>query len=1847
MKRYIVAILILMGLSALVFSFSRSKPASNSAPPDATTVNNVASPSTPTGLDSPATAATPTATTPNTAGAANITNHPAASTSLGGTVSPRQRPWDYTFLDQFHDTPQRHPVRFELVAGEFAAGTITHTEFQDGHVIVLAGELTSPETGRFSFRKQTLPGKAGDYSGEVTFPASQRAYRLEPLGAAGKTVLVERRLDEVLCLTLPPPDPGLTAADVEEMPPLRPDDVPNFVPPHNDGIISLQSLPGVVPVVYIDYRGGYTPTWGGITYEKPNVNNTVIKDVWKRVAEDFMPFNINVTTDIRVYEAAPENSRQRCVVTPTTTAAPGAGGVAYLQDWNNTGDRPCWSFYSSGKSAAEVISHEVGHTLALSHDGRTSPAEEYYGGQGSGAVGWAPIMGVGYSMPVVQWSKGEYANANQTQDDLYVITNNNNNVAYRADDTGATLATARYLEIYSNYTASAEGVIERTGDTDAFQFTTSGGAISLSANPVGDWANLAISATLADAAGTIMASNNPQTQLKANIALSIPPGTYTFRVTGAGRNNPISNGFSAYASLGYYSITGNVAGAVLPTRLVVAENSPNGFEIGTVPALNPDADPLAYGITAGNLGGAFALDDIGRLTVANSSALDYEALAATTQLPVQFELFVNITNLANPALTELNRRVVIQVQDVNEPPTISAANVTVLSHTQPGIAIASVSMNDPDAYSILTGTIPAGNDAGVFTFDNSSRQIKVVGDLDATLQSVYDLTLVITDNGIPTLSATNSLKITVLPNSTPFTPGGVNYAIYENIGGSTALSGLTSNPRFPLDPTFEKQLTSFEGDQDRGDAYGSVLRGYLFPPVSGSYTFWIASDDASELWMSGTTNPTTLTRIAYVNTYTSPRQWTQYASQQSTARSLVAGQAYYLEARHKEGGGADHIAVAWRGPATGNQTNIIPGIYLAPRFMNYVPHLTGFTNSGVRRDLFAEASVGQVTVRDVNANDTHTLTILSGNEEGIFHLDANGAVRVADVSALATTPNANFLLTIRATDSGSPSLSATSTVALAVVDADAIVATSLRREMFLDIGSGMTVGDLTNNAKFPGRPDQLETLPGNRFEAAQDVGENYGSRIRGYVIPPVTGNYRFFIASDDASVLRFSMDANPANATVIASVGGWTDFENWTQYPTQTSPLQVGLVAGQRYYLEALHKEGGGGDHVSVAWLVPGSGVTNVIPAANLEPVNLNLPPQISDQSFSVLATVTNGTRLGTINATDSPLDTLAFRLLESDAGDAFALDPVSGDLSVADNTLLAVASVGTAFHLVVGVQDSGYGGLYPLQTSSANVSIIVRGTNNAVWLNPAGGSWSVGANWTNGIVADGADQTADFSQLNLLANATVTLDGSRTIGNLIFGDAVPSHNWTLNAGTDGTLTFAGSNSTLTVNNRGVTIGAELAGTNQLTKAGSGSLTLSNKFNHFSGDFNITGGTVFASIANDQATTSVLGAKTGDRIILVGPGTTLNFNLNNIFGGSGQSAANLPTLNIHGNLISTRFNVLPSLELNGGTLRNANATDPANYDGFQFIGSITVTGTAPSTMDTVTGRGNHLNNGGTTFNVADVTGDAETDFWARTILRNPSDDYGGNNIPAALLKTGVGTMTLTANNTYTGGTLVNEGALQVNGIIAAGGAVTVQSAATLSGGGIINAPVIINPGGHLAPGATLGLLTINNNLTLNGNLVIEVNTASTPTNDWASVSGTLTSTTAGTVFVTNLGPALVAGQSFKLFNQPLVNGEAFAIQPPPGDNLIWTNRLAVDGTIAITSLVATDPVNLTSTFNANELILTWPADHTGWRLQVQTNALAQGLSDNWVDVPDSSTTNWFTIPVDPSVGTVFYRLIYP
>lgn len=142
-----------------------------------------------------------------------------------------------------------------------------------------------------------------------------------------------------------------------------------------------------------------------------------------------------------------------------------------------------------------------------------------------------------------------------------------------------------------------------------------------------------------------------------------------------------------------------------------------------------------------------------------------------------------------------------------------------------------------------------------------------------------------------------------------------------------AVADLTSNAAFPDRPTYCDLTTSFETPTDFADDFGTRIRGYLIPPTTGDYTFWIASDNEGELWLSRDADPQQRARIAYVKAYANPRQWDVEPNQRSSPIRLEAGKRYYVEALHKEGGVGDTLGVAWQGPNVPQQ--VISGAFIS------------------------------------------------------------------------------------------------------------------------------------------------------------------------------------------------------------------------------------------------------------------------------------------------------------------------------------------------------------------------------------------------------------------------------------------------------------------------------------------------------------------------------------------------------------------------------------------------------------------------------------------------------------------------------------------------------------------------------------------------------------------------------------------------------------------------------------------------------------------------------------------------------------------------------------------------------
>ncbi|MFW5450282.1 MAG: Ig-like domain-containing protein [Methylophagaceae bacterium] len=402
----------------------------------------------------------------------------------------------------------------------------------------------------------------------------------------------------------------------------------------------LHSKPGAANVVYVNFTG-YTisgTAWNNgaeATYQAKPFNKdgdatsfssserSDIGQIWHRIAEDLAPFDIDVTTEL----PASFGPNVGHILITSDTDADGklmpyntAGGVAYIGVWGRSNYeyyQPALVYYDNLGSGhppyvSEAASHELGHNLNLSHDGTSSVT--YYGGHGSGLSSWASIMGVGYYNNVTQWSKGEYADANNTQDDLNIIQGQ---LTYRSDDHSNDQPSATALLVDGNgYIASSDpefdplnvrpdnkGIIETSSDSDMFYFDTASGDINLVITPAWDaytrssrrGANLDIKATLTDGNGTNIV-DDVLDDTNAVISANVTAGRYYLEITGVG-NAAIP--YSDYGSLGQYYI----AGSVIPASLDATAPNPN--------PLFWAIDPTAVNKTSISMTTTNAVDDSG------------------------------------------------------------------------------------------------------------------------------------------------------------------------------------------------------------------------------------------------------------------------------------------------------------------------------------------------------------------------------------------------------------------------------------------------------------------------------------------------------------------------------------------------------------------------------------------------------------------------------------------------------------------------------------------------------------------------------------------------------------------------------------------------------------------------------------------------------------------------------------------------------------------------------------------------------------------------------------------------------------------------------------------------------------------------------------------------------------------------------------------------------------------------------------------------------------------------------------------------------------------------------------
>jgi hypothetical protein len=416
------------------------------------------------------------------------------------------------------------------------------------------------------------------------------------------------------------------------------------------GLPQLSSKPGAAATIFLDFDGHTEPVWGSYynavtkVYDRDgNLGSfsaseiASIREIWARVAEDYAPFNINVTT------VQPPSFANRVAVRVAIGGSYNdwfknpAGGVAYVGGFYNNASNVAYVFEDNlgngnPKYVAEAASHEAGHTFGLLHQAvwsGSTKTEEY----NPGNANWAPIMGVGYYSSRTTWHQGPTSNSpTQIQDDLAVLANASNGFGYRPDDFGSTTASAGALPTTSG-NVNVAGQIGRNDDWDFFEFSTGGGALDLSLNVAQFGSNLDSVLELLNSAGQTILSSNPAATLGASLATTLAAGTYYVAVHSSG----------GYGNLGTYTLTGSVpggsggggggggGGGQTPSPEISASVS------GTAVA---DGGTVSFGTT--NVGAPVSRT----ITITNTGTGTLNLTALSTTMPAGFTLTSNIGSTA-------------------------------------------------------------------------------------------------------------------------------------------------------------------------------------------------------------------------------------------------------------------------------------------------------------------------------------------------------------------------------------------------------------------------------------------------------------------------------------------------------------------------------------------------------------------------------------------------------------------------------------------------------------------------------------------------------------------------------------------------------------------------------------------------------------------------------------------------------------------------------------------------------------------------------------------------------------------------------------------------------------------------------------------------------------------------------------------------------------------------------------------------------------------------------------------------------------------------------------------------
>ncbi|MGP8238415.1 MAG: lamin tail domain-containing protein, partial [Limisphaerales bacterium] len=383
------------------------------------------------------------------------------------------------------------------------------------------------------------------------------------------------------------------------------------------------------------------------------------------------------------------------------------------------------------------------------------------------------------------------------------------------------------------------------------------------------------------------------------------------------------------------------------------------------------------------------------------------------------------------------------------------------------------------------------------------------------------------------------------------------------------------------------------------------------------------------------------------------------------------------------------------------------------------------------------------------------------------------------------------------------------------------------RELWTNLNANMgdTLAVLTNttdNPNWPNNPAASFTHVFTDFETEINSGmNNYGQRLRAYVIPPTNGFYTFWIASDDTSQLFLSTNESPAYQQMIAQETSWNDAEDWTQYADQQSAL-IYLQGGCRYFLRAIMQQGNGGDNLSVAWQLP-NGVFEG-PMEAVSPAGTLLVPWTGIDSMpGIFAQTTNATVVESFNATFSVLVTNQSSVSYQWLDDGYKIAGATSPVYTLSNASVAINN-GQVFVCVIS-NSIGAVTSEPIALSvlpDTNPPTVVKAFNagltnvEIVFSKPIAAATATNALnyvFTNGLAISGVALSADDLTVTLAAqlvygsNYTIVINNIQdltSVPNVIAPDTEASFNVTPYVSLD--LGPAPSSSAVTYTSNGLNV---------------------------------------------------------------------------------------------------------------------------------------------------------------------------------------------------------------------------------------------------------------------------------------------------------------------------------------------------------------------------------------------------------------------------------------------------------